>query len=271
MEIKIDLLHQLIRKTVLSKFEDIGTTDGRTTDPKELANALRGIKKWNVSELDSQVVLIKNRYTRIEDLLESIIEDIECTFGTKNTRKVDITLFIHRIFINMGGYLYFRPEILLNTPNKGDMIDKLDTGLKKSIKQAIFDVFPITDVLTDRKNKFAAVPPPVVQPAAVQSSSEVNLNDYSSDEDAEPIVSDNDNDNDSDNENDNDSGSDSENCIPDETEQAPPPVQEYHAPPPPVQEYQAPPPPTHHNDHERVKKIDEHRRHKRKFNIISDE
>jgi hypothetical protein len=223
MDIKIDLLHQYVRKTILRKFEEIGTNDGQVADAKEFADSLREIKKWNVSELDAQVMLIKGRYPHIEDLLESIVSDIKSTFGSTTVdSKIDFKLFVHRIFINMGGYLYFRPSIMLNTPDKGEMIDRLDVGLKKSIKTSVFDLFPITEVLMERK-----APKPVQEEEVTteKSTPDLNFNGYSSEE--ENIVSDNE---------DNEDNEDSEDGEPE------PPVQYNEPEPEPPVQYRAPSP-----------------------------
>lgn len=217
MDIKIDLLHQYVRKTILRKFEEIGTNDGQVADAKEFADSLREIKKWNVSELDAQVMLIKGRYPHIEDLLGSILSDIKSTFGSTTVdSKIDFKLFVHRIFINMGGYLYFRPSIMLNTPDKGEMIDRLDVGLKKSIKTSVFDLFPITEVLMERK-----APKPVQEEVTTEKTTpDLNFNGYSSEE--ENIVSDDEDDED---------GEDSEPEPPVQCNEPEPPVQ-YRAPEP---------------------------------------
>lgn len=183
MDIKIDLLHHLVNKSVIKKFEEMSIGQ----KPEVIQEALKGIKKWNVSELDTQVTSIKNRSPNIEELVFSVILDIERSLHDGATRRtLDINLFIHRIYINMGGFLYLRPRILAET-YLGDKKDKIEQGLRESIKKSLFDIFPVVDVLSVCKTAATAVTvteiapdetPPVTANATINSSDD-------SDDDAE--------------------------------------------------------------------------------------
>jgi hypothetical protein len=204
METKLDLLHHLIRKTVIKKFEDIeDETDSETKFREELL----GIKKWNVSELDEEVNNVKQKISKIEEFLSNIINEFAISFGNDKPFTVDVNLFIHKIFIHMGGFLYYSPEIM-KEPVLGIKIQKLDNGIKTSIKKAIFDVFPLLKVLESEEKG---------EPMTVEDIEEY---DDSVSEDKKPTL-------------DSDSESDSEQCnedsivVPDSSThyQQPPPVQ----------------------------------------------
>lgn len=147
MDIKIELLSHLIRKIVLKKFEDI---DEAFKDKDRFKEELKTIKKWNVTEIEDEVENIKQKCSKINEFLINIIQGISNeVFKCEETcDTINLSLFIHKIYINMGGYLYHRPEIMKKkTTPLGEKVDLLDIGLKNSIRKSIFDVFPLLKVL----------------------------------------------------------------------------------------------------------------------------
>lgn len=141
MDVKIELIQHNIRKIVINKFENTRKTAESGEDfLKELLNT----KKWNVSEIESEVESIMQKCSKIEYVVNSIITDIAKTFGKTFVSEVNLSLFVHKIYINMSAYIYFNNEIM--TLDAGEKIKNLDDGLLKSIKKSVFDVFPLIKV-----------------------------------------------------------------------------------------------------------------------------
>jgi hypothetical protein len=178
----LNFISHIMKKPVFQYLEQMDKTS------EEFQVEMKRIKRWNVSEIDTHVSRVKNSFPHIGKVVNIAINTLASLLDQDESYEIDCQLFIHKVYINMGFYMYMRPGIL--SEDSGVRMDKLDKGFQNSVRMAMYDVFPLSDMVFEKPQRSEST-------ASSSSSDSYTSNNHSHHSSHHSTEHHNDNDNDS--------------------------------------------------------------------------